>query len=102
MQRGQIYRKNGAWLLRYYDLTVNGKIRRAVKLASIQDKLTKDDLRILAEKHLGPLNARQVQPESSLPVKDFIKNHYLPHCKAELRPSTYTDYSTVYNTYLKD
>jgi integrase len=103
MQRGQIYKKSGAWMLRYYDLTAGGKVRKAKKLAPISpDYPTKTSVIGLAEKVLGPLNSGQVQPESSKPVKDFIKDYYLPHCKAELRPSTYTDYSTVFNTYLKD
>src|SRR5258708_2377598 len=98
MQRGQITKKNGSWLLRYYDPTPEGKIRKAVALARIgPDYPTKRSVLLLAEKILGPLNSQQVQPESSIQVTDFIENHYLPHVKAELRPSTYTDYRTVFN-----
>jgi integrase len=103
MQRGQIYKKNGSWLLRYWDIQVNSKVRKVVKLARISPEYpTKTSVLQLAEKILGPLNSKSLQPESSMSVADFIQNYYLPHVKAELRPSTYTDYKTVFNTYLKD
>jgi integrase len=103
MQRGQIYKHNGSWLLRYYDITSEGKLRKTKKLARIGPEYpTKTSVIGLAQKVLDPLNAGQVQPESSMSVADFISNHYLPHVKTELRPSTYTDYKTVFNTYLKD
>ena len=102
MQRGQIYKKNGSWLVRYYDITAAGKVRKAKKIASVgPDYPTKTSVAALADKVLAPLNAGQVQPESSVCVSDFIRDYYLPHVKKELRPSTYTDYKTVFNTYLK-
>jgi integrase len=103
MQRGRIYRHHGSWLLRYYDLTTTGKVRRAVKLAPVSDLYpTKRSVLGLAENILGPINSRQVQPESSMPVSDFIQNHYLPHVKKELRPSTHIDYQTIFRAHVKD
>lgn len=103
MQRGQIYRKGHIWMLRYWDIQIGGKVRKAIRLAPISSEYpTKTSVITLADKILGPLNSRQVQPESSMSVHDFIRDYYLPHVKAELRPSTYTDYKTVFNTYIKD
>jgi integrase len=35
-------------------------------------------------------------------VSDFIENHYLPHIKAALRPSTYKDYGDVFRCHVKE
>src|SRR5579862_3294705 len=103
MQRGQVYKKSGSWMLRYWDVEMNGRVRRAVRLAPInQEYPSKTSVAVLADKILTPINTKQIQPESSMTVHDFIQSHYLPHVKAELRPSTYTDYRTVFNTYVKD
>jgi integrase len=97
MQRGQIYKHRGNWRLRYWDSQiVNGeikKVRRSAHLTPIGNEYpTKRSVTHLADRILVPLNAHQVQPESSLAVSFFIENHYLPFVKRELRPSTYKDY----------
>jgi len=103
MQYGQIFKKNGSWTLRYWDITMEGKVRKSVKLARIgPDYPSRSSVATLAEKYLSPVNSSQLQAESSMPVSQFIKDYYLPHVKKELRPSTYVDYKTIYNTHLKD
>lgn len=103
MQRGQIYRHNGSWLLRYWDITTTGRTRRAVKLAPVGNEYpTKRSVLLLAEKILAPINAGQVQPESSLSVKDFIEVHYFSHVEKELRPATLKNYKDLYRYHLKD
>ena len=52
----------------------------------------KNSVVLLAEKHLAPVNTRQLQPESAMLVEDFIKDVFLPHVERELRPSTYKHY----------
>jgi integrase len=103
MQRGQIYRHNGSWLLRFWDVSASGRVRRAVKLAPIdKDYPTKRSVLLLAEKHLAPLNAGQVQPESALSVVKFIEDFYLPFVEKELRASTYKDYKKdIFEKHLK-
>jgi integrase len=103
MQRGQIYKKNGAWLLRYWDITTTGRVRKAVKLAPISDEYpSKRSVLLLAEKHLQPINSGQLQPESALLVTDFIENIYLPYVEKELRPSTYKHYKKdMYEKHVK-
>jgi integrase len=103
MQRGQVYRHNGSWLLRFYDLTADGKIRRTKKLARVSPEYpTKSSVMPLADKVLSPLNSGQLQAESSLPVVTFIADYYLPFVKRELRPSTYVDYTTIFRAHVKE
>lgn len=94
-------------MLRYWDTAfVDGqrkRVRKAVRLASIdKDYPSKRSVAHLADRILAPLNAGQVQAESSLTVVYFIENHYLPHVKRELKPSTYKDYSKdIFQKHLK-
>ena len=97
MQRGQILKHHGAWLLRFYDTElVNGKpvrVRRAKRLAPISPEFpTKRSVLTLAEDVLGPINRATQTPDSSMLVTDFIELRYLPHVQKNLRPSTYKDY----------
>jgi integrase len=107
MQRGQVYEKNGSWLLRYWEPTAKGRARKAVKIASVKDYPAKKNkqpplrVQLIAEKKLAPINAGQIHPESSLSVADFIELYYLPYVKKELRPSTHVDYCTVFRFHLK-
>lgn len=107
MQRGQIVKHRGKWRLRYWDIAIiNGQkknVHRAAFLAPIgKDYPTKRSVTALADRILAPLNAGQVQPESSLTVVHFFENFYLPHVKKELRPSTYKDYKKdVFEKHLK-
>lgn len=108
MQRGTIVKRNGHWLLRYRESRlVNGQIKRvqaAAKLAPVsQDYPNKRSVLLLADKILAPLNAGTVQAESSMTVKDFIENHYLPFVKKEKRPSTYKNYKKdIYERHLSN
>jgi integrase len=97
VQRGSIIKRNGFWLLRYREpRLVDGKMQRvraAAKLAPVSDDYpNKRSVLLLAEKILAPLNAGQVQAESSMSVKDFITKHYLPYVEKNLRASTHKDY----------
>ena len=107
MQRGQIFKHRGNWRLRYWDAAIvdgqKKRVRRATFLAPVgTDYPTKRSVMALADRILTPLNAGQVQPESSLTVVYFIENYYLPYVKKELRPSTHKDYKKdVFEKHLK-
>jgi integrase len=107
MQRGQIIKHRGNWRLRYWDVAIvdgkKKKKRRAAFLAPIsKDYPSKHSVMSLADRILTPLNAGQVQPESSFAVTHFIENFYVPHVKTVLKPSTYKDYKRdIYEKHLK-
>jgi integrase len=103
MQTGYIYKERGKWRLRWWEPTTNGeRMRRFTTLAPVgEDYPTKASVKLLAQKQLEALNAGRTQPESLMPVKDFIENHYLPDVKANLRASTYKDYKDdIYERHL--
>jgi len=94
MQSGRIYRKGRAWILSY-GVKVHEPdgglswARRSKKLAAYGDDFrTAASVRHLAAEILAPLNAKTARPESTDTVEHFLENVYLPHCKANLRPST--------------
>ena len=93
MQRGYIYKLNGAWHLRY---RVNGK-QKSQKLAPYCDQYrTLKSVRTLAAAILHPINQGQ-QPTGSLTIQDFVERIYLPHVQSKKRPSTYRGYLNLYN-----
>lgn len=103
MQRGYVFRKGANWYLRYYEPASNGLKQSCKKIGAVTDYPKKTDARILADKFLLPFNSKQVQPESLIPVTQFIENVYLPHVKKSLKASTYKDYKKdAYEKHLKN
>src|ERR1019366_4256656 len=102
MQRGRIYRHHGSWLLQFYDdVLIDGKKSRkrtCVKLAPANKEFpTKRSVWSLAEKHLGPVNSGQLQPESAVLIAEYIEKVYLPSAEKRLRPSTVKDYKEIFH-----
>ncbi len=101
MQNGRIYRKGRSWILDYAVKEMrDGEPRwakRSKKLALVCDEFrTKASVRHLAAEHLAPHNAKTSRPESTDTVQSYLENTYLPHCKANLRPSTYSGYTFLF------
>lgn len=72
-------------------------VRRTKKLTKFCDEYrTVASVRPLAEDILSPLNSRLARPESTQTVASFIRDVYLPHCKQNLRPSTYHGYAFLF------
>jgi integrase len=105
MQTGYIYKERGKWRVRWYELKTDGtRLRRFATLVNVDENYpTKTSVRLLALKHLEPVNSGRTQPESLMPLTEFIENFYLPFVKQNLRPSTYKDYrNDIYERHLKD
>jgi integrase len=101
MQRGNITKSGGIWLLRYYEpVLVDGRIvkrAKAKKLADVDDQYrTKNDVQPLADAILTPINARTARPESSQAVSDFLEHVYLANVKESKKPSTYKSYLDMF------
>ena len=94
MQKGQIFRRHGAWHLRY---RIDGK-QVSVKLTDYSDEYrTLTSVRPLAEPHLRPVN--QGRASGPITLKTFIETEYLPHVEQHRRPSTYRGYRNLFNRY---
>ncbi len=108
MQRGVIIQHRRSWTLVYYDTQIrNGKrkrVRVSKKLAAISTEYpTKRSVRHLADEVLAPINRKQLQPESSLTLAEFIEDRYFPAITHELRPSTVHNYKvSIYGKHLKN
>jgi integrase len=104
-QKGFIFKKSGAWFLRYRDdVMVNGQVQRKQKckrLADVCDQYrTKKDLEGLRDEILGPLNSGKQNPESTMLAAEFAEEHWLPWARLNCKPSTVAGYETVWKTYL--
>ena len=107
MQHGSIQKRHGAWTLLYYDYVIRAGQKKRVlvsrKLAPVSEEHpTKASVRELAQVILGPINRKQIQPESSVKLTEFIEEHYFPAIETELRPSTVLNYrESIYRPHLK-
>ena len=96
MQKGQIFRRHGAWHLRY---RTNGK-QVSVKLTDYSDEYrTLTSVRPLAERHLQPVNQGFASDPQT--VQQFVDLVYLPHAELHKRPSTTKGYRNLYNRYIR-
>jgi integrase len=55
----------------------------------------KRSVKALAAKFLNPINAGEVDPQSTMRLADFIEKVYLPEVKETKRRSTYKNYSDI-------
>src|SRR5437899_1945177 len=99
-QKGYIFRKGNAWYLRYYAPDGHQACR---KLADFSDRCrTKRDVKSLAEDFLRPQNEGRLGPQSTLPVADFVNQHYLAAIDERLRPSTVNNYRNIWENHLRE
>ena len=107
MQRGQVFRRNGSWYVRYYQNEIeNGApVRRRVcaRLARYcDDYRSKKDVLPLVDELLFPVNSGAAQPESSLTLAEFFEKRYRPAREKKLRPSTLNSHRDVFTRHIKD
>jgi hypothetical protein len=66
-------------------------VRVSKKLAAVSKEYpTASSVQQLADEILAPLNSKQLYPESTLKITDFIESRYFPIMKSELRPMTHS------------
>jgi integrase len=77
------------------------RMQRSRKLAKYDDRFRCDsDVRPLLDDILRPLNEGKTSPESTLPIKRFVEDFYLPFIEENYKPSTYAGYNILWETYL--
>jgi integrase len=107
MQRGQIFRRNGAWFVRYYrDEIQEGRLARRRVCAWLarysDDYKSKKDVLPLVDEVLVPVNSGDAQPESALTLAEFVEQRYLPARAKKLRPATLKSYTDSYKNHVKN
>src|ERR1700722_15185053 len=104
-QKGYIWKVGRSWHGRWReDVLVDGRVVRkqlSAKLADVCDRYRcKSDVRPLLAEKLRPINEGRTRPESTLPVPEFIENHYLPFVEENFKPSTVAGYKHLWEHYL--
>src|SRR5271170_8349981 len=107
MQRGQVFRRNGSWYVRYYqnEIKDGAPVRRRIcaRLARYSDDFrSKKDVLSLVDELLFPVNSGATQPESSLTLAEFFEKRYAPSREKKLRPSTRNSHRDVSSRHIKD
>ena len=106
-QEGYVFKKGSAWYLRYYDRIVasSGETEHKQKCRKLADAVgrtrTKQAARELAEEFLRPLNDGTATPESTMALRQFVEEVYLPHVAEQKRVSTYEGYTHMWSRHLK-
>src|ERR1700723_409619 len=103
LQQGFIFERYGYFYLRYRDnvLLPDGTIvrkhqtERLAKKNTEHPKKNSPSVKVLASKFLAPINAGEVDVHSTMRLKDFINDVFLPEVKESLRRSTYKNYSDI-------
>ena len=99
-QKGTLYKKSGAWYVRYSDSRViDGKLTRqrlAKQLGSL-DEMTKQKARDEAKLFLVTINTPALPPENAVTFASFVDSVYLPRVEQRTRPSTYRGYKILWN-----
>ncbi len=106
MQRGQVYKQNNAWWVRFYrDEIVGGQpVRRRVcqRLADANATYrSKSDVWSLADPILATVN-RGSAAEGGLTITEFSERYFLPFIKAKRSASTYKFYEDLFENHFRD
>ena len=105
-QKGYVFKKNGAWYLRYRDnFIVAGRLVRkqvCVRLAEVSERYRREsDLTHLIEEKMANVRQASKCPGSAELFVNFVEAVYLPHIQSTKKASTYSGYSSYWKRYLK-
>jgi integrase len=105
-QKGYLYRKNGAWHVRYREdvLQKNGSIKtvqRSQKIADVRNYPRKTDVVPLMDELMDQLNMTGFTPEAGISLGQFVEEIYLPYVAEQLRPSTLKGYRDLWENHVR-
>lgn len=115
-QHGSIVKRNGLWLIRYYeDRVEHGKAKR-VRVAKILAPVNntyrvRTHVQPLADEILNQVNGKQAtQLDGTLTLAEFVEQRYFPHLEQRLKmsgelhlePSTLRGYRDIWNLHGKN
>ena len=93
-QKGYIFRKGRSWFVRYYDdlLQAGGAIKRTtvckkLKVDYCDEYRTKASVKPFAQEFLAPVNGGILNPQSTMPVSEFVEKVYLKGVRREATES---------------
>ena len=108
-QKGQVFHKGRSWFVRYCDdvMQPDGTIRRkrVCKKLSVDfcdEHRTRKSVQSFVDEILAPVNGGLLNPQSTMPVTEFVEKVYLPeYVEKHLRAATLKQYRDVWEDHLK-
>jgi integrase len=108
-QKGYVFHRYGSWFVRYRDdvLQPDGTVKRVQVCKKLDveyggEYRTRKSVQPFIAQMLAPLNAGLLNPQSTMPVTEFVERVYLPeYVEKNLRPATRRQYLGVWKRYLK-
>jgi integrase len=106
-QKGYLFKKGAAWYLRYYDRVMGtaGDVEHKQKCRKLTETVgryrTKQAAWELAEEFFRSLSDGTATPESSMTLRQYVEEFYLPHVEEQKRLSTYKGYMHMWSRHLK-
>ncbi|HEV3482279.1 MAG TPA: tyrosine-type recombinase/integrase [Candidatus Acidoferrales bacterium] len=104
-QSGYVFHRYGSWFVRYYDTDSTGarkQVCEKLKVAYGGEYTTKRSVQPFVAELLAPLNSGLLNPQSTMPVTEFVERIYLPeYVEKTLRPASLKQYRDVWNNHLK-
>ena len=102
-QKGYVFKKGSTWYLRYFDNIVglSGDVEHKQKCCKLADARTKQEARQSAEEVLRPLNDGTATPASTMTLRRYVEEYYLPYVAEQKRLSTYKGYTHMCARHLK-
>ena len=108
-QKGYVFHRYGSWFVRYRDdiLQPDGTVKRVQVCKKLDveyggEYRTEKSVRPFIAQMLAPLNAGLLNPQSTMPVVEFVERVYLPeYVEKNLRPATRRQYLGIWKRYLK-
>src|SRR5262245_10511644 len=93
-QTGYVYRKGKSWFVRFRDTQANGERKQFCKKLDVPLGARRKEAEVFAkEKFLDPINRGLLNPQSNMPIAEFVENVYLPALKERgRRASTQKQY----------
>ncbi|MBI2817812.1 MAG: site-specific integrase [Acidobacteria bacterium] len=107
-QEGHIFKDAGYWYVRFYqdEIGESGQIvrrQRAKKLARVSEYRSKKSVEPLRDEMLERLqvNSPHYNPESTMTIAGFVKEHFFPHHVSQLKPSVRPSYECNWKKHLE-
>lgn len=109
-QKGYIFHRGKSWFVRYCDniRQNDGSIKRKLVCKKLpvfycDEYRSKASVKPFAQELLAPINNGMVNPQSTMPVVEFVEKIYLAqYAGKQLRPSTLKGYRDIWEDHLKD
>ena len=107
-QKGYVFHRYGSWFVRYRDdvLQPDGTVKHVQVCRKLDveyggDFRTVKSVQPFVAEILAPLNSGLLNPQSTMPVTEFVETVYLPHVEKNLRAASLKQYRDVWKNHLK-